>query len=68
MTLGKKQTAFTVDDELCIACGICVDACPMKIPHPIPLVRGGSRYTKPFIYKLTNGISNKKCNMNEEFL
>ena len=31
MALEKKQTAFTVDEELCIGCGICVDACPMKI-------------------------------------
>ena len=32
MALEKKQTAFTVDEELCIACGICVDALlPMHI-------------------------------------
>ena len=31
MALENKKTAFTVDEDLCIACGICVDACPMKI-------------------------------------
>jgi NAD-dependent dihydropyrimidine dehydrogenase PreA subunit len=27
----KKRTSFTVDDTLCVGCGICVDACPMRI-------------------------------------
>ena len=31
MMLENKKTAFTVDEDLCIGCGICADACPMKI-------------------------------------
>jgi NAD-dependent dihydropyrimidine dehydrogenase PreA subunit len=27
----KKRTTLIVDDTLCIGCGICVDACPMRI-------------------------------------
>jgi NAD-dependent dihydropyrimidine dehydrogenase PreA subunit len=26
-----KKTVFTVDETLCVGCGICVDACPMRI-------------------------------------
>lgn len=26
-----KRTSFTVDEALCVGCGICVDACPLKI-------------------------------------
>ena len=31
MTQENKKTDFTVAEDLCIGCGICVDACPMKI-------------------------------------
>jgi len=31
MEQENKKIAFTVHEELCIGCGICVDACPMKI-------------------------------------
>jgi len=31
MSEEKKKTSFTVDEHLCVGCGVCVDACPMKI-------------------------------------
>jgi NAD-dependent dihydropyrimidine dehydrogenase PreA subunit len=31
MSEEKKKTSFTVDENLCVGCGVCVDACPMKI-------------------------------------
>jgi ferredoxin len=31
MARDNKKTAFTVDAEQCIGCGICVDACPLKL-------------------------------------
>lgn len=31
MSGEKKKTSFKVDETLCVGCGVCVDACPMKI-------------------------------------
>ena len=31
MIAERKKTLFTVDENLCIGCGLCVKACPMKI-------------------------------------
>lgn len=31
MTEENKKISFTVNENLCTGCGICVDACPMKI-------------------------------------
>jgi len=44
MALDSKKTAFTLDAERCIGCGICVDACPLKI---LALVDGLCVMTMP---------------------
>lgn len=31
MSGKENKTSFNVDESLCVGCGVCVDACPMKI-------------------------------------
>lgn len=31
MNEAIRKTNFMVDEQLCIGCGVCIDACPMKI-------------------------------------
>ena len=36
LSVSKKTGAVLVDNEKCIACGQCIDACPGRIPHMHP--------------------------------
>jgi len=36
LSISKETEAVLVDREKCTACGICIDACPGRIPHIHP--------------------------------
>ena len=36
LSTSKKTGAVLVENELCIACGQCIDACPGRVPHMHP--------------------------------
>ncbi|RDE16304.1 MAG: oxidoreductase [Candidatus Thorarchaeota archaeon] len=36
LSVDKKTKAIRVDDSLCTACGVCIDACPGSVPHLHP--------------------------------
>ncbi|MFX1481851.1 MAG: 4Fe-4S dicluster domain-containing protein [Promethearchaeota archaeon] len=36
LSVDERTSAIRVDDSLCTACGICIDACPGRVPHLHP--------------------------------
>ena len=36
LSISRKTNAVLVDEEKCIACGNCIDACPGRVPHMHP--------------------------------
>jgi len=36
LSISRKTNAVLVDEEKCVACGNCIDACPGKVPHMHP--------------------------------
>jgi len=36
LSVDKRTRAIRVDDSLCTACGLCIDACPGRVPHLHP--------------------------------
>jgi len=36
LSINHKTAAVSVDEEKCIGCGQCIDACPGRIPHMHP--------------------------------
>ncbi|NIQ04944.1 MAG: 4Fe-4S dicluster domain-containing protein, partial [Candidatus Korarchaeota archaeon] len=36
LSINRKTAAVSVDNEKCIACGKCIEACPGRIPHMHP--------------------------------
>jgi Fe-S-cluster-containing hydrogenase component 2 len=36
LSINRKTAAVSVDNEKCIACGQCIEACPGRIPHIHP--------------------------------
>jgi Fe-S-cluster-containing hydrogenase component 2 len=36
LSIESETSAVLVDKEKCVTCGICIDACPGKIPHIHP--------------------------------
>ena len=42
----KKRTSFTVDDTLCIGCGICERVCPVEEDRAVVTIYRGERRGK----------------------
>jgi len=36
LSVDEQTKAIRVDDSLCTACGLCIDACPGRVPHLHP--------------------------------
>jgi carbon-monoxide dehydrogenase iron sulfur subunit len=36
LSVDKRTNGIRVDESLCTACGICIDACPGRVPHLHP--------------------------------
>lgn len=36
LSISRKTSAVLVDEEKCTGCGLCIDACPGRIPHLHP--------------------------------
>lgn len=36
LSISAKTAAVLVDEEKCVACGKCIDACPGRVPHVHP--------------------------------
>ncbi len=64
MSKQNSTTAFTVDSEICIGCGVCVDACPMKI---LELQKGICRISDPEKC-LECGTCIRECPVNAIFI